>query len=346
VMTVACGLANSFWGLFAARIGVGTGEATLSPAAYSLVSDSFPPQTLSRALSVFALGIPIGTGLTNLIGGPLVQGLAKGGPIDVPLVGATQPWQAVFFVIGLPGLLLALATLWVIREPARRETTTVQIETAPPLSAVFAYLWQHRCMYLPIFLGMAFIALFCYGASAWFPALLQRRWGFTVREAGLFLGTCILVLGILGSMTAGTLADYWMKHGYNDAHLRVGILYGLGTLICGALGPILPIEGLALAFIGLTAFFSMTWVGVNAAVLQLITPNRMRGQISAIYQFVGVFIGVGLGPTAVAAATDYLFKSDLAVGWSLMLVSLVFVPLGCFSLHCARKAVRAKLGAE
>ncbi len=346
LMTMLCGGASSFAGLFAARVGVGIGEATLTPGSYSLVADYFPPRNLSRALSIFALGVPIGTGLASLIGGPLVHAFTiSGTEATLPLIGTLKAWQAVFIAVGLPGLGLAALTLIVVREPQRRQNATMGDTDSSTFADTLGFLWTHRTVYAPIFLGMALIALFSFGAAAWYPTLLQRNYGFDMRNAGLLLGASTLILGIAGAMTAGWLADHWLAAGRLDGHFRIGILYGGGMLLTGALGPIIPLAWLSLTLIAASAFFSVTWIGVNAAALQLVTPNRMRGQMTAIYQFVGTLISFGLGPTAVALTTDHVFGRENAVGLSLASVGCVSLALGCLILQLGRRPLRRRLAA-
>ena len=120
IMTATCGLARSFWGLFAARIGVGVGEAALSPAAFSLLADYFPPQRLARAISVYSMGLYFGAGLALMIGGSVVQGrVERAGARVLPVIGEVFPWQMTFFAVGLLGL-PALLLMFTIREPVRR----------------------------------------------------------------------------------------------------------------------------------------------------------------------------------------------------------------------------------
>jgi len=339
LMTAGCGLANSYWQLFAARIGVGIGEATLSPASYSLVSDYFSPARLGRALSVYTLGNPLGSGLALIIGGLVVKALSESGPLDLPLLGAAKPWQAVFLIVGLPGLALAALTLLVVREPARHETAAGQDRHAD-FPAVLRQLWDNRRIYGAIFLGLGIAQMPAYGANAWYPAFLQRVHGFTIAEAGLFLGLSTLILGTLGSIVAGWLADTLLAKGRTDGHLIVGLIYSAGLLVCLGGGTIIPDRSLSLVMVSATSFFANTWSGVNAAALQLVTPNRMRGQISALYLFAAALIAIGFGPTAVALATDYIFGRDNAVGSSLALNAVVFVTIGALVLQSGRSPIR------
>jgi len=343
-MTALCGLANSYSHLFAARIGVGVGEATLSPAAYSLVSDYFPRERLSRALSVFALGVPIGGGLALIIGGPLVQTLMAGGARDLPLIGVRQPWQMVFLTIGLPGVLLSLLTLLVVREPARHDTrSSEQAHSEVSFGQVVAHLWRRRAIFGPTFLGMGLYAVFGYAANTWYPAFLQRVWGFNVAEAGLMLGTSTLILGVLGAMTSGWVSDRLIARGCTDGHLRVGIVYVTGLFLCGFFGALVPVRWLSLALISATAFFAFTWLGSCTALVQIATPNRMRGRMSAIYLFFINLISVGCGPTAVAYATDHVFGRDEAVGSSLALVAALSLGLSVICLLRGLSPVRKLL---
>ncbi len=338
VMTFACGLVNTYWRLFAARVGVGIGEAVLSPASYSLVSDLFPPQRLARALSVYTLGVPLGSGLALLIGGPLVEAISAMGSVHIPLIGEVRPWQAVFIAVGAPGILLALLSLAVVREPPRKTTPG---EDTPGFRQVMQYILANRKIYTPLFFGLTLVALIWYGAAAWYPAYLQRVHGFSVSDAGIFLGVSALVFGMIGTASGGLIADWFLARGYADGHGRVGILFSLGVLVCSGLGPVIPIKWLSLTLISLNSLFAFTWIGVNAAVLQIVTPNRMRGQVSAIYLFVANAISLGLGATTVALATDYIFKDDAMVGASISLVSFVTVILTVLVMYPGLKHVGA-----
>lgn len=343
IMTAICGVVTSFSALFIARIGVGLGEATLSPATYSLIPDLFPPAKLARALSVFGLGVPIGAGVALVVGGPLVQILSANGAVDVPGVGILAPWQQVFLIIGLPGILLGVLALFIIREPVRKSNTKSPGSAGPTFAEVLNHLWSERAVYVPIFLGFTFVALFWYGAAAWLPAYLQRVQHFSVSEAGLFLGASTLSLGIVGTYAAGWLADAMIARGASDGHFRVVLAFSLGGLLCGSLGVLVPQAWLSQLLIFGYGFFAFTLVGVNAALLQLVTPSAMRGRISAIYLFVLNLISLGLGPTLVAYCTDHIFRDELAVGKSIALVGSMAVAIGCIIILRGWRAVAVKV---
>jgi MFS family permease len=344
LMTAGCGLAGSFVRLFALRVGVGIGEATLSPASYSLISDYFPPGKLSRALSVYGLGIPIGTGLALVIGGSVVQAFERLGPLDLPLLGSTKPWQTVFLAIGLPGLLLAGVAALVIREPSRRRLEGGQgNRPAPSIAEAAIFMWQNRSIYLSLSFGLGLLVVYAYGAAAWYPAFLQRVHGFSIADAGLFLGTTNVVFGILGSVTAGFLADKLIARGHSDGQFIVPMIYAVGVTVCGVGAGLAPAPWLSLTCVALSSFFANTTLGCVAAAVQVVTPRRMRGQMSAFFLFVAAFVGIAVGPTAVAASTDYIFGYDGAVGYSLALVALVFPALGALTLHLGRRAMHERV---
>jgi MFS family permease len=192
---------------------------------------------------------------------------------------------------------------------------------------------------------MGFFAVFSYGGNAWFPTFLQRVHGFTPGQSGSFIGTSTLVLGVLGSITAGWFGDRLSRRGRRDSLSAVGIPYAIGMMICAGIGPSIPIPWLSLTLFAGTGFFSLTWVGVNVSVLQTVTPPQMRGQVSAIYLFITNMVGLGVGPTAIAASTDYIFHNDHAIGSSLTLVGVVAMTLGSLVLWFGRGAIARRLEA-
>jgi MFS family permease len=340
VMTAACGLAGSYWSLFFARIGVGVGEATLSPATYSITTDLFDAKRLARALSVYSLGIPVGTALASIIGGAVVHSVGAADAVDLPIVGATKPWQLVFYIVGLPGLLLALLALVLVKEPPRQKSKTGDA-TKVSFKQSFAYLGSNYRAYLPLFLGPALVNTFSFSVIAWYPAYLQRVHGMSIPDSGLFVGLSTLTFGILGTVFSGWMADRFVTRGNLDGHMRVGILYGLGIFVCGALGPLMPSTAIALALASFTMFFSNTWNGVSAAALQLVTPSHMRGQISAIWLFFSNLVVMTFGPLVVAVITDYVFGREDAVGYSLALSATTSAVLGCGAMFLGLKHVAA-----
>jgi MFS family permease len=340
-MTALCGLAGSFWALFAGRIGVGIGEAAMSPSAYSLLADYFPPGRLASAMSVYSLGVPVGGGLALLLGGwgiEYANGISGAGG----MLSNFRPWQIVFFLVGLPGLLLAILAYLAIREPQRRHHVVAEgAGDRPSFGFVLAYMWKNRGIYAAPIMGVSFSGMLSYGAALWMSPYLQRVQGYSPQDAGLFLGLTTVFLGIPGTILAGWLADRLVARGRGDGHLLVAIGYCIAIAICGGLGPIIPVRWLSIGLIGALGFFSFTWTGVAGALLQIITPNRMRGQVSAMYLLAANIIGMGIGQTAVAMSTDHIFKRDDAVGQSLALVGIIAITLAIYFLNAGRKPIIA-----
>ncbi len=343
LMTAACGITNSFGTLFVTRIGVGIGEATLSPASYSLVSDSFPKDKLGRALSLYGLGIPIGSGLALVIGGQVIKAITKLGAIDLPVIGMTRPWQMVFLSIGLPGLLLAALVLIVVKEP-KRHIAPGEVDRKPSLGEALRFFLANTRAYAGLYLGMGLIAMYGYGSNVWYPSFLERVHGFDVAGAGLFIGSWTLIFGIAGCLSAGWLADTLVKRGRPDGHFIVSTIYCLGFAITGVIGTLSPNRTISLAFVAISLFFSNTIIGVVAAALQILTPNRMRGQISSVFLAVAAFIGLAFGPPAIGFATVHIFHDDNLVGYSLALVAAIFPTLGAVAFWLGRKPLLEKVG--
>jgi MFS family permease len=319
LMTAACGTAKSYWQFFLYRMGVGVGEATLSPSAYSLIADYFPKESRATAISVYSMGIYIGSGLAFLLGGLVIQ-FAGQDDVTLPLVGATRPWQLIFFILGIAGILFTFA-MYTVREPARQGLSGAT--AGVPLGTVFAYMKQNRRAVLCHNFGFALMAFTAYGAAAWIPTFFIRHHGWTAAEIGMAYGTVIMTFGTLGIVAGGRLSDWLARRGHEDANMRVGLLAAVCGIPSGIAFPLVPDANLAVAMVAISTVFLSMPFGVAPAAVQEMMPNDMRGQASAVYLFVVNLIGLGVGPTAVALATDYVFKSDAAVGYSLLLVGSV-----------------------
>jgi MFS family permease len=334
LMTAACGLARGFWGLFLARMGVGVGEAALSPAAFSLLSDYFPARKLALAISVYSMGLYFGAGLALMIGGTVVRMVSNAPTHQLPLVGEVFAWQLTFFVVaalGLPVLLLML----LIREPARRGLahragTDVQPSSWPALRAFVRVNARTLACHVSAFTLFG-VAINCY--LFWAPTLMMRTHGWDAPRAGFTIGAMLLVLGTAGVLCGGWVAQRIGASGRRDAILRaayVGMLCGLPFLV-GT--PLLDDAGLATVGLGAAVFFMAFPQGLPSAALQVITPNPLRAQVTAIYFFVGNLIASGLGPTIPALLGDYVFRDPSMLRYSLFIVQGIVLPLSLVCLH-------------
>jgi MFS family permease len=323
-MTALCGLARGFWELFLARIGVGVGEASLSPAAFSMLADAFPADRLGRALGVYSSAIFAGAGIALLVGGGVAAAAASAAAVHLPLVGAVQPWQLTFIVVGAPGLLVAL---WVLslREPPRRGVAIAARQE--PLAAVFGWMRRHARAYGCHFAGFALLALVFNATIAWLPSVFVRVHGWSSGQAAFWIGSLLLVCGTTGIVAGGFAADAWRRRGKPDGSMRVGLTSALGVLPFAAAVPAAASPWMAVALLGPLLFFSAFAFGAAAAGLQWLTPPAMRAQVSALFLFVNNLVGIGAGPVAVALLTDRVFGVPQSVGMSLAIVGAVAAAL-------------------
>lgn len=333
-MTACCGFAHSYATLFLARVGVGAGEATLSPAAYSMMSDYFPREKLARAIAVYSIGIPLGSGIALVLGSFVVKAVIDSPPVELPWIGAIDAWRLIFLWVALPGILIVLLML-TVREPLRRGRAAAA--SGAGRAGLVKFLGRNRRAVTAHLLGMGFIALVMYGTMLWIPEFYHRTYGMAVAEAGLYYGIIMAVSGAAGLLTGGWLSDRMLKAGCKDAPLRTMLISCLlgGPLIVAA--TFMPNAWSSMVLLGLGIYVA-TWHGVAGAALQLITPNEVRAQITAVYFFVANLIGLGLGPPLIGAATDYLFADPAALRWSIALVSGVGMAIAALALWSGLKS--------
>lgn len=328
LMTVACGMTRSFGQLFVARMGVGVGEAGLSPAAYSLILDSFRPQHAGYAMSVYKLGVKIGAGLALVLGGVLYDLYAAIGTLQLPLIGPVVPWQATIISVGAPGVLLALLLL-TVREPPRKAlaansdgSTTAEL----PLSTVSRFIWRRRRVYLSLFLGSSMMAMAGYGNAAWYPEFLFRNYGLSKTEAGTAYGTIIITAGCLGIMFGAWVANRLRERGHTDAFVRTILLTSLLTIAPSVLAPLAGEARWTLMLLWPAEFLGSSYIGVLAVAMVVITPNQMRGQITALYIFVTNMLGLAVGTSVLAAFTDFVYRDEMLLNYSIATVNGLFYP--------------------
>jgi MFS family permease len=320
VMTVFCGMARSYEQLLVARFGVAIGEAALAAPALSLISDYFRPDRRATALSVYTLGVYLGAGLANLVGGALLANLGGTAPVLWPIVGEIRPWQQVFVVVGLPGLAIAVL-IATVREPVRRETGQGSTSHAFPIRDVLQYVRANLRTYTCHGFGYALFALVNFATAAWLPTHLVRTYGWTAARAGITLGTLTATVGVLGVVAGGRVADRFLQRGYADAKLRVGIIAAVGNLVCGAAYTLAPNAALSVVALVPYNFFASFAFGAAVAAVQEITPNRMRAQVGALSMSAITLVGLGLGPSIIGLLTDRVFGDDAALRYSLFVVT-------------------------
>lgn len=341
IMTAACAGATSFAGLFVARIGVAIGEATLSPAAISLLAERFPKHLVARAIGVFQSGIFIGTGLALLAGGSLLGWLEKQDLSHFGILSGLAPWRIVFLCVGTPGILVAIALLFV-KDKSRTKSKT-NYDNATPFKDAVKFVWQNKPLYFGHILTFTAITILAYGSLSWMPTAMVRTHNVTSAQAGFSLGIIVLIMGPLGVMSSSWFLDNFIKRKKPDGVIVVAIIAALLLGVAVPLYALAPNLQMALIGAGLLAFGQSFPYGIASSALTLVTPAHFRGQIIALYLMISNLFGLTLGPLLVARMTDGYFHNDALIKYSLALLPLITVPFALLGAAICRRAFKNAL---
>lgn len=309
VSTAMCGTAHSFGELLIWRAGTAISEAALSPAALSIFSDIFAPRKVSRATSVFMLGPYIGGGVALVGGGALLDWTANAGHGQAIGIAGIEPWQLAFFVVGLPGLLLAGLVAATIREPARRQElgdASSDDGITPSMKAVLREITVTHRFCIPYFLGYTALILLFYAHSAWFPTLLIRKFGLTAGEVGRLAGPAYMIGGAAGVLSASVLARHVTDADALEKTLRIATFAACALIPAALAAPLLSSLHAATVAYGLCAFTASVVMALAPVPVQVALPNRMRGRAIAILVFLTNTVAGGLGPFAVGWIAERL----------------------------------------
>ena len=330
IMTAGCSAAGNFLQMGLLRMGVGVGEATLSPSAYSIIADCFRKERLGTAIGFYTMGIYFGSGAAYLVGGPAVDYVRTTLPWHLPILGEIAPWQKVFLMVGLPGLLMLPVLLWTVKEPTRRgllRSNSGKATIVVPFSEVAAYFRLNWKTMVCHNVGFAMLSFSNYGTGAWVPSMFKRVHDWDSAQFGLVYGSIVFIAGALGIFTGGWFADKLKRRGYLDGNIRIGFIASWIWFPFGIAYPLVGDPWVAMAFLVGSIYTSSMPHGVAPAAMQEMMPNNMRGQASAIYLLIVNFIGLGVGPLLTGALTDYVFsEADYGVEgirYSLLLLTLV-----------------------
>ncbi len=341
--TIAGGFTLSFGALFATRLCVGIGEATLTPAGSSLIGDYFPPHKVGRAMGLFVGSSFAGSGLALVAIGAIIAWLSAHPAAQFPLIGRPQDWQIVFIVAGLPGILFSFAIL-ALREPPRSSGLALAgVEAGQgtaPIADVIAFISTHSRLLIPVFLGLPILAAGQFGLNVWTPTFFIRTFGWTPAQIGPIFGVMVGVLSTLGVISGGWLADRMIGHGRIDANLQVSMA---AALIAAPFILVFPLVGspiLALVLLAPVLFFGAMPFGAGPAAIPVLAPNRMRAQLMAVYLLFGNLFGAGLGPWMVAAFTDGVLHDPLAIRFSIAIVGTGVILTGAAIVGLGARAMR------
>jgi MFS family permease len=307
-----------------------------------MIADSFPKEKLGKALGVYQSGAFFGVGFALIFGGLAIQFAQTADNFGLPLVGEVKPWQLAFIAVGLPGVLVA-AIMFLVKEPIRQGIASVE-EDDISLGQAFRFAFRRWRVFIAHYTGFALLALPMTTLATWVPSYLIRVVGMTPPETGFKLGLIVLIFSPVGVIFGGALADSLFKKGYTDAALRVAVGAALFMIPVSFLATTMDSSAsLALALACPFAFGASISMGLAPTALQLVTPNRLRGQIGAAWMLFLNIITAALGPWAVGVINDAWFGDPLAVGQSIAAVNTFAVLVGGIVLRLTwapfRKAV-------
>ena len=310
-MTALSGLAQNFWHLLLARIGVGVGEAGCSPPAHSMIADYFPAENRATALGIYSLGIPFG----------ILFGFIAGGWLN-EFFG----WRVAFFVVGIPGVLLALLVRYTLREPPRgmAEGRVAEVEQ-PTVMETFQFLWSKRS-FRHMAVGGGLTAFVGYGVVTWVPSFLIRSYGMSTGDVGTYLGLILGIPGGIGIALGGYLAD---RYGARDTRWYLWVV-AVALIACVPLsfGVYLSATAFAsLTFLIIPILLGNFYQATTFSQTQGLVSLRMRSVAAAVLLFILNIIGLGAGPQAVGILSDVLQPQygDESLRYALLILSLVNV---------------------
>jgi MFS family permease len=340
-MTAACGLAQSFGHLFLARVGVGAGEASLSPAALSIISDYFPRERRGLPIGVYTMASASGAGIALIIGGVVIDMVADADRLVLPLLGEVARWQAAFIIVGLIGLVI-VPLIATVAEPTRRNELAVNLQSG----GLLEFIRRHPAFVLRHYGGVALFGIVIYGVLSWVPAYFIRTFGWSPTRVGLTYGPVLLVFGGAGTVVGGWVATKLARRGIRDAVVWVTGLGMMLTAIPMAMVGIASTPAAALMWLAPALLLMTSPGGTAIQAIQEAVPNHTRGQASAVYYLVISIVGLTLGPLSVALLTDYVFMDGKSTGTAIAIVAGIVAPLAGALGIAARRPFRVLLGEE
>jgi MFS family permease len=345
--TAACGVTQNFGQLFLARIGVGAGEACLNPCATSMIADFFPRERLTLATAMYAMGGTAGAGMAFLVGGTIISLVTQHDVFPIPLIGDVRSWQAVFIIIGIPGLVLSLL-IFTLAEPVRRGRTNLLpagLSWRATYGALLKFIGARRQFFFWHYLGFTFASAVIVGCVGWYPAHMARTFHMSTGRIGLTLGLTIICFGVIGKVLCGRAVDALYRRGHRDAQFRwyAGCL--LAAVPAGVIGTTSGSPSIFLVGIGIMVMLLQPLPACAYAAMNLITPNELRGAGVALFNLLPGLIGSISGPVLIASIGEHFFKGPSGIGFGMAVVIGICCPLGAASLALGCRAMRDAVNA-
>jgi MFS family permease len=333
IVTMLCGLSRTFGQVMLARIGVGIGEAVLTPSANSLIGDVLPRRKIPFAVSVFMAGSVAGSGIAFIIGGLVLSLVESSGAVSLPVVGTVEPWQRVFLYCGCLGLFLVPILLF-IREPKRQQTGTVADHVK--LSDVLAFYRSNRTTLVLHHIGFLFLSLMGFGFSFWTVSFFTRVHGVPAATAAQHFGWIYLICGSTASLWTPMLAERFSRSGQKDANIKAAMIGGGLAIPCILLTQVMPTAFWALVMYVPAMLCVPSPFGLAYGSLPVIAPPRMRAVVTSVFMFI-VNLGMLLGPPIAGFFNERLFPQADGVRYSLSTLTVICGTCGLILLGFCRK---------
>ncbi|WAL81758.1 MFS transporter [Pandoraea sp. XJJ-1] len=297
--------ATTFAVLVAARVIVGGAEALIPPSSYSLIRDGVDEDRRARALSVYTMALMLGTGLSLVLGGPLMSVIQSSGMNTIPFLGNVTAWQMTLFLIGLVGVPMSVM-IFLSKDPGRQRDGATNLPRRTHHLAT--YLWAHRAIFGPLFLFVVANAIITFGLAAWLPTVIVRRFHLDMREIGLIQGAVLLTMGPLGLWLAGMAME--RRAAALTSVARVGMVTSIAVAV---LTVALVLTGTLQTFWivdALVVLFSWTFMSVTSTIVARVVPTQSIGIVMAIVLVLNGLLGQGLSPTLIALVGRLLFAGS------------------------------------
>ena len=329
-MTSFSGMASTYGHLLIARMGVGIGEASLQPAAYSILADIFPRERLGKAIAIFSMGGVLGSGIAYGFGGYLLH-LFGEGDVELPIFGTLHIWQLAFLCLGIPGLILAVA-IALLPEPRRDRENKDRVAQTAGFRAFFV---SRRPLLVYLCTGMALVVANLTVFITWLPAMLIRTHELSTGQAGVVFGLSHGFGSGLGFLAGGALADFWVRRGRADAHVIVSLV-GAVALLPSVLATTLA-DTLPIATAGAFTLFFVAALPVPStlAAIQIVTPAGLRAFTTSIFMIITNMLAIGVSPIIIALLTEQVFGQPEDLRYSLLVFGFVVAPIAALGYFLA-----------
>lgn len=328
---------TSFIEMFASRLLIGLGEATLGPCALSLVADLYPPHRRGIPFGVYLMGASTAAGVGALMVASIFHMAEQGAFGGAVILGGLSPWRIVFIACGGLGFLV-VAALMLQKEPARLGPPS-DVGKGLHLRERLQHLHEKRGIYLPFYAAFAFFSIAAWAFNNWTPTVLMRLYDLTQTEVAGIFGPASLAAGVTGALAGGLILDRkkgrWSELGKAKLMMYLPLMGLPATLAIFAPG--LPYS-IAL-MVCMTILFPLASTIVLSSLAEL-APANMRGLSAGLLGLVSSLVGAIVGPLMVGLATDYLFRDPEMVGYSLMLVGAPTLLASCFTYGWTVRAMR------